>query len=516
MGETHEILDRCGFNSLSDSASIDDLKDSLRLLSDQAAGLDELDQAALREAAIQWLKRKDLVDSPARIVDAAMKAALPDQLSANQPERCGRSLTLRDPDPWREPVDGAGLLDELMRTVARFMVLPSESIAAIALWCLWTYCFERFYFAPMLEVSSPTKRCGKTTLLDLLQFLVFRPLPTSNITAAALFRTVEAAKPCLLIDEADSFLKNKREDEIRNVLNAGHRLSNATILRCAGDDHEVRAYKVFCPKAVALIGELPSTLRDRSITIELRRKPPSSKVEPLRADRFEQEGQALQSKCLRWAMDNGHALEKDPQVPASLNDRQSDNWRPLLAIADRAGGAWPPSAREAARRLSGHREEETEASIQLLSDLKGLFSTSGNGRLASQHIVERLAKMEDRPWPEWRQGKPITTRQLANILKRFGIKPSTVRLSNNSVLKGYKAEAFEQSWLEYCQSPSSGASQPLQSCDDGALSRFEKRNAEETGNGSENGSNPSEQSIVTHVTYPEGNQLPLLACEEGG
>ena len=43
---------------------------------------------------------------------------------------------------------------------------------------------------------------------------------SANITAAAIFRTVEAARPTLLIDEADSFLSDK--EDIRGVLNAGY------------------------------------------------------------------------------------------------------------------------------------------------------------------------------------------------------------------------------------------------------------------------------------------------------
>ena len=59
------------------------------------------------------------------------------------------------------------------------------------------------------------------------------PLSTSNTTAAAIFRTIEAARPTLLIDEADTFLTNN--EEIRGVLNSGHRRSGAFVLRLVGD-----------------------------------------------------------------------------------------------------------------------------------------------------------------------------------------------------------------------------------------------------------------------------------------
>ena len=64
------------------------------------------------------------------------------------------------------------------------------------------------YIAPILALTSPEKRCGKSTVLALLKSLVLRRLPCSNITSASLFRAVEAWAPTLLIDEADTFLRD--------------------------------------------------------------------------------------------------------------------------------------------------------------------------------------------------------------------------------------------------------------------------------------------------------------------
>src|SRR6266849_3883479 len=71
--------------------------------------------------------------------------------------------------------------------------------------------------------------------------------------------------------------------------------------------------------------------------------------------------------------------DRPPQATVSeLHDRQADNWRPLLAIADRAGGAWPELARAAACRLSGAgAEPEQGAAVPLLADLRALFARTG-------------------------------------------------------------------------------------------------------------------------------------------
>jgi hypothetical protein len=46
-----------------------------------------------------------------------------------------------------------------------------------------------------------------------------RPLGASSITAAALFRTIELAKPTLLLDEADTYARHS--EDLRDVLDAG-------------------------------------------------------------------------------------------------------------------------------------------------------------------------------------------------------------------------------------------------------------------------------------------------------
>jgi DNA primase len=110
-------------------------------------------------------------------------------------------LVLHEPTPWPDPVDGAILLDEIAAVVHRFLSAAEHNFKAIALWTIYTYAFDLFDISPLLAITSPEKRCGKTTLLTLLYALAPRPLTVANITASALFRTVEKYHPTLLIAE---------------------------------------------------------------------------------------------------------------------------------------------------------------------------------------------------------------------------------------------------------------------------------------------------------------------------
>ena len=366
--------------------------------------------------------------------------------SARPKDKEGNDLGLVDPVLWPEPVDGDTLLDSITQAVRRYLVLPPDGAEMVALWVIAAHAFNCFQISPRLHVRSPEKRCGKTIALDVLECLTPRSIRTENVTTAVLFRLIDGHQPTLLIDEVDSFLKDN--EELRGALNAGHR-RGGQMLRCEGDNNEVRAFKTFAPVALAGIGRLPGTLEDRSIVIEMRRK---KKTERITRFRRGQTGDLdeLAGMAARWVADHEVSLSAaDPDIPETLHDRAADNWRPLLAIADLAGGDWPTLARQVAVRLSGgEAEQDASVRVQLLVDIKAIFDGDERDQLPSAFICERLAEMEASPWPEWRHGKPITVRQLARQLEGFSIRPGTIRTGTGTA-RGYKKEAFKDAWSRY-------------------------------------------------------------------
>ena len=134
------------------------------------------------------------------------------------------------------------------------------------------------------------------------------------------------------------------------------------MIRTVGDDHEPRGFSTWAAKAIALIGKLPDTLADRSIEVALKRKLPGERVERLRhAD--PEVLHTLARRCARFAADNAEKIRAArPSMPDGLHDRAQDNWEPLFAIADLAGGEWPDLARKAALALSGAVDAETTPS----------------------------------------------------------------------------------------------------------------------------------------------------------
>jgi putative DNA primase/helicase len=387
------------------------------------------------------------------ILDKLIKERRP-QAESNSGNGEGAMILLSQPEPWPDPVSLSSVLTTISTTIQRFLVVSESAVTAITLWIIHTYAHEAANVSPVLAINSPEKRCGKTTLIELLTALVIRPLSASNLTPATIFRGVQAYHPTLLIDEADTFL-NGDSDELRGILNSGHRRRTAIVLRTVGDTHEVKQFSTWCPKAIAAIGKLPDTLADRSIVIEMRRRSPDEKVEGLRFDRIAKEVEPVRRQAFRWFQDNRHSLTMaEPEIPVGIDDRAADNWRALLAIADAAGLEWAKLARQAATELCGNRDVEDEsARTMLLTDIRNLFTGQKTDKLTSEDIVKVFGEMETRPWSEWKSGKPITQRQLAKLLKPFKIEPKVIRTLCGTP-RGYTLDQFDDAFTRYLPSQS--------------------------------------------------------------
>lgn len=487
------LLADAGLNDLNKDSTEEKIEAAMRRLGRSVEGVDNIRRTAIRRAAQKHLA--------AAGVEAAAEWTRVALSSNNSPDsqvyKQGQAIIPKEPELWPDPVDGAQLLNELVRILNRFVALPAGAPDAIALWILHTHALNASDISPYLAITSPVPRCGKTLLLELLSMLVLKPLNSSNATPAVIFRAIESFSPTLLLDEVETFIRDRTSD-LTGILNAGHRRSQASILRIVGDDHEPRAFSVWAAKAFALIGKLPGTLEDRSVVIQMKRKARNETVARFRRHHVQPEFETLRRKAFRWAKDHFNILrDSDPDVPENLNDREADNWRCLLGIADQASGEWPDRARKNAIILSDDGSEgESSARVLLLEDLRTLFDVRGAERLTSVEIVQALKKMEDRPWPEWRKDNPITTRQLATLLKPFGVAPKQIWVDGNNT-RGYELLGLQDAFNRYIPLPHPLG--PLGPSNDGGLSPVYDPLGIGNPSGSEKPGNQHEQGILADL-----------------
>jgi len=404
-----------------------------------AASMDDITYDQERDALA-----KELNVRPATL-DTQRKKALKES-SEDENE----TLFLHTPEPCADSVDGVELLNALVTTFNEYLVLPAGASEAMALWTMHTYCHEAAWISPLLVITSPTKQCGKTTCQTLLSSIADKPLSASNTTAPVLFRGIDKHQPTLFLDEADTFLKDNIE--MRGVLNSGHNRASASVLRLVGDDYDVKPFSTWCPKSIAAIGKLPATLMDRSIVILMQRKKKTDEVKRLRGDKLHV-FEPLRQQCVRWALDNLEAIKAtDPDVPAYLGDRDADNWRTLLAIADVAG--WAEVAVAAIEHLAPKKAEDDDYGVKLLASIKEIFENDGGERMSSVDIVEALNEMEESPWPGFFHGKGINPQRVAKMLGEYEIKPYVQRIDGSKKLaRGYRKEDFIEVWSVYLSDP---------------------------------------------------------------
>ncbi|WP_405886886.1 DUF3631 domain-containing protein [Streptomyces longwoodensis] len=371
-------------------------------------------------------------------------------------------------------IDGAALLNEVEAFHRRFNVFPHEAAyVAVVLWDAHAHLLDCFESTPRLAFLSPEPGSGKSRALEIVETLVPNPMAAVDASAAALFRAVagvDGKRPTILFDEIDTIFGPKagENEQLRGFINAGHR-RNRPMFRCVGDgaNQTVQAFHSFAAVAVAGLGYLPDTIRDRSVNIRMRRRARNESIEPYRTRIHEQEGFALRDRLATWAEQvSERVMNVWPAMPEGVSDRPADVWEPLLAVADAAGGNWPDRAREACVVLVAASKANDKGSlgVRLLTDLRDHVMV-GIDRLPTVAILDRLNALDDAPWADL-HGKPLDNRRLSRMLAEYMTADNEPITSRNikaagSVLKGYYAADLRDAWARYCPPPPESPLPPL-------------------------------------------------------
>ena len=327
----------------------------------------------------------------------------------------------------------------------------------IALWLVATHAWQEFDAFPYLVVTSATKRSGKTRLLELMSFVASNSRLIADISPAALYRTIDAERPTLLVDEAE--MLSSAKSEYRSLLNTGYRRGQ-TVKRHDGD------FETYCPKAFALIGDVHDTLRDRSIVIEMMRGEPTRRFVYATAN---EEGAALRemvsAAVTSRAREITEALPRFEGLRWLINDRDEEIWTPLFVLcrllcperlSELSRAAADMSAAKTAKPRRhvelGEKEDqaqEQEYAERLLRDMVAI--TDDRDQITTQEAIAKLRQLPTSPWRRFRgdglrdgiEGGML----LSRMLSQFGVKPTTIRiapknLGAGSTAKGYKREAL--------------------------------------------------------------------------
>lgn len=360
--------------------------------------------------------------------------------------------------PWPEAVNIAEVMREAERLIAGAMYCPPEVALVAAYFSALTWFAESLHVAPYLLITAPSKRCGKSRLLELIQRLSRRPFPSSSISAAVIFRACEKWSPTLLLDEVETYLK--KDPEIEGILNAGYKRATAFVPRCDGDKNEVKNFPCFGLKVFAGINaeKLSDTLSSRTIVLKLEQRPKGSPklqaLHKMKPETFE----TLGRKFARIAEEHGETVGKaDIACPEELDDRAAEIWEPLFALADLAGDG--ARLRAAAVSISETAPKSEDRGAELLGNIGEVldnFKSLGSGSryeitnsethetrsiqltevrgvtwVSSSDLATALAWNDDWRWGRYAHGKALTAHMLTRRLGTYEVASQNLKVLGN-------------------------------------------------------------------------------------
>ena len=365
----------------------------------------------------------------------------------------------------------ADILTTLEGIYGKYLALDAGLPLVLALWTLATHVFDCFDAFPYLAITSPTKRCGKTRLAEIVELYCANGLRTVGATSAAMFRSIQSQTLAhktltLIMDEAEVLgTKGDRSESLREILNAGYRRGQY-VLRCerpADGPHEVKRFSVYCPKVIVLIGNLTDTLADRCIPIAMRRRKHGEEVARFFYSQSVRVAKRSQREMEQWAKANCRKITKlNRQDLKFLEDREAEIWLPLFSVCRAVAPDRVEQLKLIALGISGRKQgdEPAEFGVLLLRDIRNVFANWQHDRLPTATLIAQLANIEESPWATWGRGNGLDARGMARLLRAFRIEPHNIRLEDGQIVKGYTRDDFREAWTTYL--PRDTAATPLQ------------------------------------------------------
>lgn len=372
--------------------------------------------------------------------------------------------TISDALDGSDGVDGfmcrdglAALLDDIRDHLATYIgVMDPMELDLLTLWVAHTHVCTDTRTTPRLLLDSTMPGSGKTTTLEHIQRLAHKTVLMSSISSVPLLaRLLKDGPVTILIDEVDRSLDEKNPNcaELLAVINSGYKVgaTRPTLVPSKDGGWEVNEMSTFGP--VAMAGNspnLPGDTRSRSIRILLMPDVDGT-IEDSDWEDIEETTNALGqrlSECM-GAVRSGIA-ESRPELPEGCRGRMREKWRPLMRVADVAGGHWPSSVRylidkdlsEVAAELADEATKRPPAVI-LLDDLHRAWPEE-ESFLRTSTILERLAAARPDYWGlSSRFGQRITPQRFGRMVSQAG----KVHSSKNPMgQRGYWRADFESVW----------------------------------------------------------------------
>lgn len=354
-------------------------------------------------------------------------------------------------------MDDAALLDDLESWFARFIAMPDpEDCKLLVLWTVSTHMAEELYTTARLLIDSTMPGSGKTTVLEHLARLCWKPVQAASISSPALLvRLLQGGVRTLLIDEVDRSLNPKKPgvEDLIGIINSGYKrgATRPVLVPSKGGNWEVSEMPTFCP--VAMAGNsphLPDDTKSRSIRILLM-PDLDGVVEDSDWEKIEGDAQVLHDRIVAFSERHRVTVSGDVSLPKGCVGRAKEKWRPLKRVAVAAGGRWPSVADQLIARGLAEDDHERDAGLRalppgmvLLTDLHAVWPASQDF-VGTKELVAELVDHNPEYWGERSTyGKALTETRFGRMVTQAS-KITSTRPGGRGP-RGYAKDQFSQVW----------------------------------------------------------------------
>jgi hypothetical protein len=344
------------------------------------------------------------------------------------------------------------LVQEIRSFIHRYVALTPRFESIAAYYVLFTWLYDRFNELPYLRVRGDYGS-GKSRFLLTVGSLCYKPMFASGAsTVSPIFRTIDAFRGTLVIDESD-FKESDERHEIVKIFNQGN-ARGFPVLRSeqVGNrkEFDVRAYTVFGPKLIATRRDFKDrALESRCLTeemgqVELRKDIPINL--PVS---FEAEARSIRNKLLLFRLRNfGKELRGGGLTDEGIEPRLRQVFSPLLAVVE------DPAVQDEVAELARQYQREAVADRGLdveAAVLEAVYRLKKSGKpLAVKEITALFLGEYGEEF-----GGRATPRWVGSILRRrLGLRP--VKSNGTYVIPPGEGPKLERLFGRYDIAPGEG------------------------------------------------------------
>ncbi|MHB8396057.1 MAG: hypothetical protein ACYDAZ_01845 [Thermoplasmataceae archaeon] len=337
---------------------------------------------------------------------------------------------------------------------------PGADVAN-SLYNILTYCYPLFSSIPYLRYTGE-KGSAKSKAGAIHEHVDFNTLNAVNLSPASMFRMKQDTRGTLIIDEAESYGKNRNKSEnqeaLDQVINSGWQASGKVprIEKVEGRFKPVN-YSTFGPCVICSIGNLTETLRDRSYEIILVKtldRERSKRTVRENDPRWQEIRDSLYLLVMNYWVEIREISEnQDIENRLGLIGRELDKAKPLIVIAHfiakHAGNEGNTLIDGLWEFLKDQHEKEADVSldsvdytiIELIeemvnTELKSVLpdrQESTMVKITLSELAERVALAEGHNLEDGRFNKKTYGRFIKDKLRKLGLAKEFTRGTGNKV-----------------------------------------------------------------------------------